>query len=161
MFSASKPPQSHTCLPVTLGWRGRSWKTTALIDTGEEECFLDTETAQRWGIPLEVLERPLVANTLTGQKIASVAHITLPVSLRISGNHQEELRLHIIDSPNAPIVLGHPWMTRHTPEIDWASHEVRGWSPACLHSCLMHAHVDVPVPTPEGTPDLGSATGIP
>lgn len=145
--------RNRTCLPVSLEWRGGSKKTTALVDSGAEESFMDTRAAKEWRVPLEIT-RPRVANSISGQKIGYITHATAPLKMRVSGNHQEEIKLHLIDSPHSPVILGHPWMAKHNPKLDWGKHEIKGWSPNCSQSCLVEANVHVHVPPPEEIPNL-------
>ena len=98
-------------------------RTSALLDSGGEESFLKAETVARWGIPLVEVSCPLVANSLNCQNIG---RITIPLRLLISGNHQEMITLLIIGTPHSPVILGHPWMMKHGPEVDWKSHEIMG-----------------------------------
>ena len=49
IFSIESSTRSRTCLPVTLDWLEGTRKTSALLDSGAEESFLDAETAVRWG----------------------------------------------------------------------------------------------------------------
>ena len=130
-FHLESSTHSCTCLPVTLVWPGGTRRMLALLDSGAKESFLDTETAARWGIPLVEVSRPLVANSLNGQNIGRITKATIPLQLHISGNHQEEISLLIIDTPHSPVILGHLWMVKHSPEIDWGKHEILGWSTAC------------------------------
>ena len=53
-----------------------------------------------------------------------------------------------------PVVLGHPWMVKHNPEMDWKRHEILGWSPVCSTSCLLKAHSLTSAPWLEETPNL-------
>lgn len=103
-------------------------------------------------MPLSRLKQPLEASGLTRVKLAMVTHSTAPVSLLISGNHQESIAFHVIDSPKAEVVLGHPWLAQHGPHIDWSNNRVLSWSPFCLNHCLRVAHATqspVPLPTEE------------
>ncbi len=43
------------------------------------------------------------------------------------------------DSPLAPVVLGHPWLSRHNPNINWRQNTVSSWSEYCHASCLLSA----------------------
>ena len=90
-FQHESSTRSRTCLPVTLEWPGGSQETSALLDSGAEERFLDAETATRWGIPLVEVSSPLVANSLNGQNIGRITKATIPLKLHISGNHQEKI----------------------------------------------------------------------
>ena len=143
---------SRTCLPVTLNWTGCTRKTSALLDSGAEESFLDAEAAARWGIPLVEVSHPLVANSLNGQNIGRITKATVPLHLLISGNHQETITLLIIDTPHSPVI--HPWMVMHSPEVDWKRHEIMGWSPVCSTRCLQKAHSLAAVPRLEEAPNL-------
>ena len=115
-----------TCLPVTLEWSGRWKKTSALLDSWAEESFLDARVVARCGVPLVEIPQPLVANSLKGQHISRITHATVPIKLLTSGNHQETISLFIIDTPHSPVVLGHPWMVKRNPELDWKRHKIVG-----------------------------------
>ena len=80
----------RTCLPVTLEWAGRARKTSALLDSGAEESFLDATVAAQWGVPLVEVSKPLVASSLNGQRLGRITQATRPLTMKISGNHQEE-----------------------------------------------------------------------
>ncbi len=82
------------------------------------------------------------------------------VSLSLSGNHCEQIELFIIDSPKAPLVLGHPWLLKHNPHIDWVNNYILAWSQPCRVSCLGAAFpaVSVSCVSQADPPDL---TGVP
>ena len=108
-------------------------KTSALLDSGAEESFLDATVSAQWGVPLVEVSKPLVASSLNGQQLGHITQATRPLKMRLSGNHQEEISLLIINIPHSPVVLGHPWMAKHRPHVDWARHE---WDPSCSSRCL-------------------------
>ena len=141
--------KNRTCLPVTLEWPGEVQKTSALLDSGAEESFLNTETAAHWGVPLVEVSKPLVANSLNGQNIGRTTRTTIPLKLQISGNHQEMISFLIIDTPHSPIILGHPWMAKHRPRVDWGKNEIPGWDTSCSTRSLLKAHSPAAVPPKE------------
>ena len=143
-----------TCLPVTLEWPGKARKTSALLDSGAEESFLDATTAAHWGVPLVEVSRPLVASLLSGQRLSRIIQATRPLKMRISGNHQEEISFLIIDTPHSPVVLGHPWMAKHKLQVDWVKHEILEWDASCSSHCLQKAHAPVVTPQWEESPNL-------
>ncbi len=49
----------------------------------------------------------------------------------------------VTNSPLAPVVLGHPWLTQHNPRVDWGRNTVSEWSKACYASCLVSAGFSV------------------
>ena len=83
-----------------------------------------------------------------------ITRATRPLRMRIAGNHQEEISLLIINTLHSPVVLGHPWMARHRPQIDWARHEIQEWDPSCSSRCLGKAHASVVTPQREESPNL-------
>ena len=130
---------------LSAGDPGVAQKTSALLDSGAEESFLDAETAARWGVPLVEVSKPLVANSLNGQHIGRITRTTIPLTMRISGNPQEVL---IIDTPHSPVVLGHPWMAKHRPRVDWAGHKILAWDTSCATRCFRKAHSPMAAPRP-------------
>lgn len=100
--------------------------------SGTEDNFVDGELMLQLGIPTEPLEMPLKARSLNGLRLTRVLHRTFQVPMIISGNHCEEVVLHLIDHPCPPLVLGHPWLSQHNPQIDWTKEEIR----SCLRSTV-------------------------
>ncbi len=82
---------------------------------------------------------------------------TLPPSLRLMAGHflpfvaslsgepyrlrksQRDYIFFVFQSPYTPIVLGHPWLTQHNPQIDWVKGSIHSWNLSghvnCLVSC--------------------------
>ncbi len=119
---------------------------------------MDTTLVRQLGLTTEQLKEPLEASTLDGRLLARVTTRTCPVQLQLSGNHFEEIPFFVIDSPLIPLVLGHSWLTKHNPHIDWRSAKVHNWSSTCLASCLRSAlpsSVTHQKPEPD-RPDLSS-----
>ena len=81
----------------------------------------DTALVQRLKIPEEALETPLSVSALDGQPIGDgkVTSNTTPLRLHV-GNHNKSISLHLLDSPEFPVVLGFPWLNHHNPHIDWS-----------------------------------------
>ncbi len=134
-----KSSLSATLLPVRLQWATSHHNCFALLDSGAEGNFLDITLAHQLMVPVIPLIQPISVNALGGQVLPSVTHSTGPVSLTTSGNHQEEIHFMIIDSPLAPVVLGHPWLSLHNPHINWQQGSVLSWSERCHAVCLVSA----------------------
>uniref|UniRef100_A0A9J8BWS8 Reverse transcriptase/retrotransposon-derived protein RNase H-like domain-containing protein n=1 Tax=Cyprinus carpio carpio TaxID=630221 RepID=A0A9J8BWS8_CYPCA len=56
---------------------------------------------------------------------------------------RRRFHFYITDSPQSPIVLGHTWLQKHNPRIDWRLGSVASWSEECHWSCLLSAGVNV------------------
>ncbi len=125
-------PKSRTLLPVSVKYQDTIHSCSALIDSGAEGNFLDISVEVQWGIPAIPLPSPISVRSLNGLLLSSITHSTPSVSLVVSGNHREVIELYLLDSPGAPVVLGHPWLVQHNPHVDWSGNSVLSWSESCL-----------------------------
>uniref|UniRef100_A0A8C4ZXL3 Gypsy retrotransposon integrase-like protein 1 n=1 Tax=Gadus morhua TaxID=8049 RepID=A0A8C4ZXL3_GADMO len=139
---------TRTLVPATLITGAHSHLVSALIDSGADGNFMDTSLVSELNLVPAQLKSPLEARALTGARFSQITHVTPPVSLLISGNHQEDLVFHMLDSPTAPIVLGRPWLVKHNPHIDWANNTILGWGTFCLNNCLKSALTPPPAVSP-------------
>ena len=62
---------------------------------------------------LEDLPQPLEANALDGRLLDIITSRNTPVHLMLSGNHQEDIHVYVINSHCVPVVLGYPWLMKH------------------------------------------------
>ena len=106
---------------------------------GADTNLLDRALAEQLGIEQEPLSQPIKATALDGRLLCTVTHRTIPLRLGMSGNHTELLTFHLIHAPQQPIILGHPWLKRHNPHIDWVSGSILQWSNYCHAVCLRSA----------------------
>ncbi|KAL0203584.1 hypothetical protein M9458_001602 [Cirrhinus mrigala] len=146
-ISAKKTSSSatSTLLPGRLRWQNHDLHCTALLDSGAEGNFMDYSFARSNQVPLSPLTDPIAVNALNGQTLPKITFVTKPVTLTVSGNHSESIPFYILDSPLAPVVLGHPWLIKHNPRIDWQLQSVSEWSTKCHESCLVSACPSVSV----------------
>ena len=122
------PSSPSSLLEGKLVWQSQAFPLSALIDSGADESFLDRGVFTQLILDTVPLDSPLDANALNGQLLARVCERTVPVILRFSGNHQENISSDIIDCPYSPLVLGHTWLKLHNPQIDWTARKVTTWS---------------------------------
>ncbi|KAI2659925.1 Transposon Tf2-9 polyprotein [Labeo rohita] len=141
-FAFSCPSSSRstsTLLPVRLRWQRLDLHCTALLDSGAEGNFMDFSFARHNHVSLLPLTSSIAVHALNGQTLPTITTITEPITLTVSGNHRESISFYILDSPHAPVVLGHPWLIKHNPRIDWQLRSVSEWSIKCHESCLVSA----------------------
>lgn len=132
-------------IQASLNYCNQTVPLFALIDSGAEQCFLDTNLVKQMGIMLEPLQEQVKICALNGNLLAHVTHQTTPVHLVVSGNHHENIRFYVFDSPLCPLVLGFPWLKIHNPLIDWTGGKI-SWSSFCHSTCLQSA-----IPPTEGS----------
>ena len=47
------------------------------------------------------------------------------------------------------MVLGHPWMAKHHPKVDWVKHKILEWDTSCSRRCLQKAYSPAAIPQKE------------
>uniref|UniRef100_A0A8C6NRN6 CCHC-type domain-containing protein n=1 Tax=Nothobranchius furzeri TaxID=105023 RepID=A0A8C6NRN6_NOTFU len=127
---------SRSVLPYMLYANAKQFPVDALLDSGCEQSLIDTERVRQWGITTTRLSTPLAVAALDGRRLTTITHRTVPVKLRVSGNHVEEIEFFVFPSLQTAVVLGHPWLLRHNPQVNWETGKVEGWSPRCSQSCI-------------------------
>lgn len=100
---------------------------------------MDRTLALQLHIPTVSLRHKVSVTALNGQSLPDITHSTIPVTLVTSGNHTETIEFLLTDSPMTPVVLGHPWLVRNNPRVDWGQSSVYAWSENCYASCLVSA----------------------
>lgn len=127
-----------------------------LIDSGADDNFIDSGIISKLSIPTVELANSKEVLALDGRLLAEVTHRTAPITLTISGNHQETVELFVISSPLSPVVLGLPWLKVHNPQIDWATVSITGWSNHCHSHCLGSAKTAFSSPSPAEEVNISS-----
>ncbi|KAG1928442.1 retrotransposable element [Pimephales promelas] len=141
----SSATSTSTLLSVRLRWSTNQHDCLALLDSGAEGNFMDFNFARTFQIPLRSLDHRISVHALNGQELPTISHRTEDITLITSGNHTETISFLILDSPLAPVVLGHPWLIKHNPRVDWIHKAVLEWNKECHKSCLVSACSSVPV----------------
>jgi len=108
---------SSTLLPVRQRWATSMHSTQALLDSGAESNFMDFSLALKLQIPITSLTHKISVNALHGQELPRITHSTEHITLITSGNQSETISFLLLNSLSAPVVLGHPCLTQHSPRI--------------------------------------------
>ncbi len=135
----TKSSLAATLLSDKLQWSSATYDCQALIDSGAEGNFVDTDLAYRLKLPVVALSQPIAVHALNGLSLPSITHTTGPVRLITSGNHIETINFLLTDTPVTPVVLGHPWLVLHNPHLNWTQNSILSWSESCHASCLLSA----------------------
>jgi hypothetical protein len=110
--------------------------TTAMIDCGNMENFIDRQFAEQQQLPLmkKAVPRRVLAvdgQELVGGPVMHEATVTLTIN-----NHREEIRLHCITIGNSPIIVGLLWLWKHNPNINWREGRITFDLEKCGKTCL-------------------------
>jgi len=97
--------------------------STALLDSGATENFINSRYAEWLRLPVKQLPKPREVYNVDGtlNKQGSITHCTdLEVQ---TGGKKTIMRFFLTDLGEHKMILGYPWFAAVQPKIDWA----RGW----------------------------------
>jgi len=119
-----------------IGTDGNEYNTTALVDSGASESFVDKAYAEASRIPMQQKATPRRVLTVDGSEVTG-RPVTHDVQVHLTINHHaEDTWLHCITIGNAPIILGLLRLKLHNPVIGWKNHTVKFDSDHCAEKCL-------------------------
>src|SRR5712672_1870763 len=98
-------------------------ETTALLDSGATENFMNLTYAKWLKLPIKMLRypRPLFNVDGTTNKQGDLKFYT-DLTMR-TGAVKKNMRFFLSDLGNHQLILGYPWFAAYQPKVDWA----RGW----------------------------------
>ena len=106
------------CLFIHLSWKRA--ETTALLDSGATENFINMQYTKELQLPIKWLQqlRPIYNIDGTRNKNRDIKHYT---DLKMQmGNQPVWLRFFLMDLADQKAILGYPWFAAMQPKIDWA-----------------------------------------
>ena len=115
-------------IPVTFykTENGKIAETTALVDSGATIYCIDLHFAQRMKWLLQKLQKPVKAWNANGtSNKGGMIRYQIDLNLRIEERNSLQC-FFVMDLGNKnTIILGHPWLTRTNPLINWTARTVR------------------------------------
>jgi len=115
---------------------GNEHNTTALVDSGASENFVNKAYTEANDIPMQQKATPRQILTVDGSEVTS-GLVTHDAQVHLTINHHEEdIQLHCITIANAPNILGLPWLKLHDLVIGWKNHTVKFHLDHCAEKCL-------------------------
>lgn len=103
---------------------GQSIKEHALIDSGATGSFLDRSfvLSQNWN--MRSVGNPVKVLNVDGSENAA-GSITHAIDLEVMfGEHREKMTFGIVNLGKNKMILGHDWLKKHNPEVDWVEGHV-------------------------------------
>jgi transposase InsO family protein len=121
---------------------GKPIPCVSLVDSGcTALACLDRSFAQTHSAPLRLLPRRQTLRLADGGFAGYITHFT--VGRLYNGFHVEMIPLLITDlAPQHPVILGLPWLKRHSPSINWETLRLR-FTDKCRGLCYPP---DLPAP---------------
>ncbi|KAI2647957.1 Transposon Tf2-9 polyprotein [Labeo rohita] len=110
-----------------------------LVDSGVARNSISSQCLTDFKTPDVESETFYQISTIQGTPLGDgrISRRTVELKLILNGNHSEKLTLLVLPRATVDVILGRPWLTRHSPHIDWRSGEILGWSDACEGECLV------------------------
>ena len=111
-------------VPVEVQGPAFPIKVDALLDSSATGCFIDKSWALERRIELKPLKNPIPVLNVDGTR-NQAGDITHFVSVIIKiGKHAEKLWCAVTCLGKTPLILGHTWLRKHNPDIDWSSGKI-------------------------------------
>ena len=103
----------------------KSVETLALIDSGAGGKFINRKYAERLGLPIRTLEKPIMARNVDGT-LNKTGTITSYVDLVVKIDGQiMDIQLLVMGLGNQKIILGFPWLNEYNLDINWKTGEFK------------------------------------
>jgi hypothetical protein len=113
-----------------------SMGVTALLDSGATGLFIDSDFIHAKNLTTDKLPRPVPVYNIDGT-LNEGGHIKETVDLIVHyQDHTERATFYVTALGGVPVILGHPWLKQHNPEINWKTGEVI--MSRCPEGCRVH-----------------------
>ncbi|SJL12748.1 uncharacterized protein ARMOST_16179 [Armillaria ostoyae] len=143
-FIHTQNSPSSLLLPVVLETLEQSVtiQSKALIDSGCTGSSIYCDFVEKHGIPIQKTASPISVYNADGSR-NKAGEITAYTELRLKiGDHSERIDLTITDLGSKEIFLGHDWLVRHNPVINWTTGSVTFARCHCAKNCFVLPDVD-------------------
>ncbi len=127
-------PQISTLTRMTIQLTSphTSIPTQALVDSGSSGNFISVGTINRLHLKRKLYSQTLNIQPIPGKPLGwgKVKHCSPSITLRVGCLHEEVLSFLVLEHSTMDVVLGCPWLTQHSPKMDWRSDY-------CKQHCLL------------------------
>src|SRR5271156_462067 len=116
----------------------------ALVDSGATGEFIDRHYAKSCGLRLLKLSKPIPVYNVDGTP-NEAGFVTKVVDLILRyKNHSERTLFAVSSLGKQKLILGHSWLRKHNPEINWTTGEVKmsRCPPRCCAGCRDEARLE-------------------
>ena len=116
----------------------RNLKVKALVDLGCTHTGIDEQLVKEKKIQTKAIDFSFEVFNADGTKNGEVIKVA-PLEVKING-HKETLEAAVTDLDRTDMFLGHDWLVKHNPEVNWKNGTIK--FTRCLGNCTM-MHKDI------------------
>jgi len=113
-------------------------KVKALVDSGYTHTRINEKLVKDRRIQTKPIDFSFEVFNVDGMKNREVTKVA-PLEIKING-HKETLEAAVMDLNRTDMFLGHDWLVKHNPEVNWKNGTIK--FTRCLESCMMK-HKDI------------------
>jgi len=117
---------------------GKKLKVKALVDSGCTHIGIDEQLVKDKRIQTKLINFSFKVFNADGTKNGEVTKVA-PLEIEING-HKETLEAAVMDLDGTDMFLGHDWLVKHNPEVNWKNGTIK--FTRCLGNCTMK-HEDI------------------
>ena len=117
---------------------GRNLKVKALVDSGCTHTGIDEQLVKEKKIQMKNIDFSFEVFNTDGTKNGEVTKVA-PLEVEING-HKETLEAVVMDLDGMDMFLGHDWLVKHNPEVNWKNGTIK--FTRCSGNCTM-THKDI------------------
>ena len=117
---------------------GRNLKVKALVDSGCTHTRIDEQLVKEKKIQMKAIDFSFEVFNADGTKNGEVTKVA-PLEIEING-HKETLEAAVTDLAGTDMFLGHDWLVKHNPEVNWKNGTIK--FTRCPGNCTM-THKDI------------------
>ena len=116
----------------------RNLKVKALVDSGYTHTGIDEQLVKEKKIQMKAIDFSFEVFNADGTKNGEVTKVASP-EVEIN-RHKETLEAAVTDLDGTDMFLGHDWLVKHNPEVNWKNGTIK--FTRCPGNCTM-THKDI------------------
>ena len=117
---------------------GKKLEVKALVDSGCIYTRIDEQLVKDRKIPTKHINFSFEVFNTDSTKNGEVTKVA-PLEIKIDG-HTEQLEAAVTNLDGTDMFLGHDWLVKHNPEVNWKNSTIR--FTRCPEHCIMK-HKDI------------------
>ena len=102
---------------------GKKLEVKALVDSGCTHTGIDEQLVKDKKIPTKPINFSFEVFNADGTKNGEVTKV-VPLEIKIN-RHTEQLEAAVIDLDGTDMFLGHDWLVKHNPEVNWKNRMIQ------------------------------------